>query len=74
MDARKEILNIIEKGKLPIVEGGSWFYLKHLFTGICDAYDRPDIYQEAKQLALRVINQDKRDFLISFSRYENLAS
>lgn len=38
-DARQEILNVIEQGKMPIVEGGSWFYLKHLFTGICDAYD-----------------------------------
>lgn len=38
-DARQEILYVIEQGKMPIVEGGSWFYLKHLFTGICDAYD-----------------------------------
>lgn len=34
VDARKEILAIIDQGKLPIVEGGSLFYLKHLFTGI----------------------------------------
>ena len=47
VDARKTILDIIDKGKLPIVEGGSWFYIRLLFAGICDAYEREDIHKEA---------------------------
>ena len=73
VDARKTILDIIDKGKLPIVEGGSWFYIKHLFTGICDAYEREDIHKEAKTLAKKVIAKDKSDFVMALSRFQTLA-
>lgn len=34
VDCRKVILDVIKQGKTPIIEGGSWFYIKHLFTGL----------------------------------------
>jgi len=38
VDCRKVIEGVIAQGKVPIVEGGSWFYIKHLFTGVADYY------------------------------------
>lgn len=36
VDCRKLMLNLIDEGKVPIIEGGSWFYIRHLFTGAAD--------------------------------------
>jgi len=36
---------------LPIVEGGSWFYTNHLFTGLTETFKNNQAYQESKLLA-----------------------
>jgi tRNA dimethylallyltransferase len=74
IDARREILKIIEDGKTPIIDGGSWFYIKHLFTGVAEAYARCDILAEVKEISKKIIEKDTTDFFISKSRLEKLAS
>ena len=40
-----------------IVEGGSWFYIKHLFTGVSDYYSNKKTLQEVKLIARQIMQQ-----------------
>lgn len=64
----------MDEGKTPIIEGGSWFYIKHLFTGLANSYSRQDVFSEVQALAKKIIEKDSSEFIISRSRLEKLAS
>jgi tRNA A37 N6-isopentenylltransferase MiaA len=58
IEARKEILATLDQGKVPIVEGGSWFYINHLFTGLTETFTNTNALADAKALANKIIKDD----------------
>jgi len=51
------IEDVIVSGKVLIVEGGSWFYNKNLFTGVSDYYSNKKTLQEVKLIARQIMQQ-----------------
>lgn len=74
-DARSVINDIHKRGKVPILEGGSTFYIKHLFEANLNVTCvlPEDLQSESRQLAKEIIKQDD-DYDTSFKRLQELAS
>ena len=69
--AREVILDILARGKVPIIEGGSFFYVKHIFEGTSvTSPDESKVLNESKILAKQVIEQDNHDFSRTLARLE----
>jgi len=58
IEARKEILATFEQGKVPIIEGGSWFYIYHLYTALTETFTNFNALADAKALATKIIKDD----------------
>lgn len=64
------------RGKVPILEGGSTFYINYLFSGNLDGeiLIPNNLWKESKLMAREIIKQDGNDYNITFNRLIALAS
>ena len=59
---------------MPIIEGGSFFYAKHIFDNIRRADTEDDaLYNQSKVLARQIIDKDENDYAKTHIRMEELA-
>ena len=72
IEARKVILDTLEQGKVPIIEGGSWFYINHLFTGLTETFTNQNAIMDAKALASKLARDDG-DFTRTFLKFKKLS-
>jgi hypothetical protein len=75
-DARRLILDMHARGKVPILEGGSTFYIRHLFYANLDGDQliSNELQKESRLMAREIIKQDGNDYNITFKRLIALAS
>ena len=72
--ARETILDIQARGKLPIIEGGSFYYSKYIFDSIRKADDEDDkLYRQSKELAHTIALKDGLVYKKTYARMLELA-
>ena len=72
--ARETILDIQARGKVPIIEGGSFYYSKYIFNASRKADDEDDkLYNQSKELAHQITLKDGLEYQKSYLRMLELA-
>lgn len=70
-DARMAIKDILARNKVPVIEGGSQFYMHQIFNANLTNYN-DECFHEARKVARRIIELDGHDFQKTYKRAEDI--